>query len=64
MTDKQNPGADAEELSEQDLEYVTEELADETAAGLVGGGDLTIGEAGQDGGAGILGEAGPVGGVG
>ncbi len=46
MADEQNPGAESEELSEQDLEYVTEELADETAAGLVGGAGLTIGEAG------------------
>ena len=58
MTDEQNPGADSEELSEQDLEYVTEALADETAAGLVGGGDPTIGEAGIVGEAGTLGEAG------
>ncbi len=47
MADEKTPGAGSEELSEQDLELVTEELADATAAGIVGGlGEAGLGEAG------------------
>lgn len=50
MADETTPGAGSEELSEHDLELVTEELADEATEGLAGGAGL--GEAG------ILDEAG------
>ncbi len=55
MADETTPGADDEELSEQDLELVTEELAEETADGVVGGlGEAGIAEAASPGLDGII----------